>query len=244
MIHLQDRDSLARMLGNGDVPDSVELEYGIRQRMYHSEGGSGPLGAMALISMLRFLGLGPDSGKEVQEQVNWLDIPDNGTVRVEAEFYNEWAPGTYLGIIEHGTLAVRLDCDPLVRECRPDKVRLSTRTDRPSAVSEAPAAAVLYEPKQEPAVEPEVAIPDNVEASPVDEVVETSVENGDEPAESVAAASTGINWAKVNRGDKVWVEDGGDYVDGEFIAWRGEMVCVKVAGSEREVQPDLVTYAG
>ena len=53
--HPTDEQSLYRLLGVTDLPESVVDEYGLRLKMFHRDGASGPLGTLALIDMLRFL---------------------------------------------------------------------------------------------------------------------------------------------------------------------------------------------
>jgi len=124
VIHTQDETSLRRMLGC-EVPDEVRAECDLRTRMYHADGNSGPLGSVALIDMVRWMGLSPKNVERPVEQVDWRQYPQDGTVRVEARFFGQWMAGRFLGFVEAGTLAVRLEDDATVEECRPDMVRLA-----------------------------------------------------------------------------------------------------------------------
>jgi len=124
VIHTQDETSLQRMLGV-EAPEEVRAECELRTRMYHADGNSGPLGSVALIEMVRWMGLSPKNVERPVEKVDWRQYPQDGTVRVEARFFGAWMPGRFLGFVEAGTLAVRLEEDATVKECRPDMVRLA-----------------------------------------------------------------------------------------------------------------------
>jgi hypothetical protein len=79
---------------------------------------------MALVDLARHLGLAPEPDPEQAAVADWRKVPADGTARVEAQFFGEWVPGVFLGFVEGGTVAVRLDGDDLVRECRPGMLRL------------------------------------------------------------------------------------------------------------------------
>jgi hypothetical protein len=127
MIQSQDREMLGTMLGVDEqsLPERVEHECAIRTKMYHSAGSSGPLGALALIAMLRALDLGPKPDPDQPARIDWRQYPDDGTVRVEARYFGGWQPGVFLGFIANGTLAIRLDNQEGIAECRYDIVRLA-----------------------------------------------------------------------------------------------------------------------
>jgi hypothetical protein len=62
------------------------------------------------------------------EAVQWDSLPTDGSVLVDALFRGQWMPGVYLGLIPNGTLAVRLDSDEWVHECRAHILRLRNDT--------------------------------------------------------------------------------------------------------------------
>ena len=111
MIHPDDANSLRRILGIDDssIPPDVEAEYSIRANAYHRDGNSGPLRTLALIDLTRYLGLAPPNVAKKTAPVDWRQFPHDGSTRVEAYFFGAWMPGVYLGFVESGTLAVRLD---------------------------------------------------------------------------------------------------------------------------------------
>ena len=124
MIHEHDHETLLRILRVEAIPEAVAAEYEIRQSMFHRGGASGPLGVMALVDLARHLGLAPEPDPEQAAVADWRKVPADGTARVEVQFFGEWVPGAFLGFVEGGTVAVRLDGDDLVRECRPGMLRL------------------------------------------------------------------------------------------------------------------------
>jgi len=140
VIHEHDHETLLRILRVEAIPEAVAAEYEIRQSMFHRGGASGPLGVMALVDLARHLGLAPEPDPEQAAVADWRKVPADGTARVEAQFFGEWVPGAFLGFVEGGTVAVRLDGDDLVRECRPGMLRLGGPPFPEPADDAAPAA--------------------------------------------------------------------------------------------------------
>jgi hypothetical protein len=133
-MHTTDDALLRRMLGiqedQDPLPDLVR-EVEIRTRMFHACGASGPLGALALVDAARHKGFGLKPADPAPARIDWrskrLGTP------VEAKFFGEWMPGTYLGYCGSGTIQVRLDGESMVKEIYPTNVRLA-----PDPVSEQP----------------------------------------------------------------------------------------------------------
>ena len=126
MIHVQDFEMLCQILQVRELPRKVERECKLWTRLYHSNGGNGPLGVIHLITLLRTLKiLIPDVEEDIPATIDWGLYPQDGSVRVEARFGGTWAPGLFVGFVESGTLAVRIDHDAMIRECRADMVRFS-----------------------------------------------------------------------------------------------------------------------
>ena len=111
----QDLENLKSLLGMEDVPVTVMTEYRLRISMYHRAGGSGPLGLLPLLGMVRSLGYQGPEPPEVVEPVDWRRVPAGTKVEVLAG--GEKLRGWFLGTIEHGTLAVKLAGGGWVREC-------------------------------------------------------------------------------------------------------------------------------
>jgi hypothetical protein len=145
MFVQQDEDSLLRMLG-GEISEEVKSEYETRLSMFHSDGNSGPLGSLALIDMVRSLGLGGRSRKVTGVAVNWRDVATNGTVCVIAD----GSPGKFVGFCDHGLLAVRLDDNEFVQEFRASQVQIGVQP-APEKEPIPPRAALGDLPKEKPA---------------------------------------------------------------------------------------------
>lgn len=124
-MHPDDFHSFQRMTGQEVLSAAVEREYALRAGMFHRDGASGSIGTAAMVDFLRFMDIEPPSVPDAPNQVDWRALPSDGSVRVEARYYGAWMPGVYLGGIEGGTLAVRLDGDPTVKECRQHMLRFS-----------------------------------------------------------------------------------------------------------------------
>lgn len=123
MLNPQDEEMLQRMLRVSSLQDDVRREAEIRTQLFHRSGFNGPLGAVALVDMLRFMGHSPAVEPTPTERIDWTKVDADGSVRVEARFGGAWCPGVFLGLIDNGVLTVRLDEDPYVKECRWDMVR-------------------------------------------------------------------------------------------------------------------------
>jgi hypothetical protein len=235
MIHPQDERSLQRMLGESEIPTELVAEYELRLSLYHRDGNSGPLGTVGMIDLVRSLGLGRKPAVENAKVVSWRDYPNDGSVRVEARFFGEWMPGVYLGFVDSGTIAVRIDGDAFVKECRPDMVRIAK--PEPEANDDIPdsRASLLESPKQD---EPDVTEPKAERIA-----VPQAVAAGEDEVPDV-------NWSTVKSGSAVWAEVDGDYVNAEFVEAldlpEGTTLVVRVSGedSPRHCPASTVTYAG
>jgi hypothetical protein len=133
MIIQADEESLQRMLGvePHSFPPAVIAEYELRLQMFHGDGHSGPIGTVAIIDMLRSMKLGPRPRNELPKETDWVRMPKDGSVTVEAyvksaeDGEHKWVIGTYLGIVGVGTLAVRLDGASWVHEFTRKDVRIA-----------------------------------------------------------------------------------------------------------------------
>jgi hypothetical protein len=238
VIHAEDRDSLLRILGCNEVAPALEKEYELRLRMFHSDGNSGPLRTVALIDLVRSLGLAPPHAPKSEERIDWRQYPQDGSVRVEARFFGGWMPGAFIGFVHNGTLAIRIDDDPMIRECRPDMVRLATEIDTVSQHLEPVPAAP-------PAVEQEEAFSlDDEDGDEAD--TEPDEETPPEPPKAKPLKRPlAVDWSKVQMGAPVLVEADGDVLDGFFDGF-GEMgsLRVSVAGQPRDFHPSAVLFSG
>lgn len=246
MIQSQDREMLGTMLGVDEqsLPERVEHECAIRTKLYHSAGSSGPLGALALIAMLRALDLGPKPDQDQPARIDWRQYPDDGTVRVEARYFGGWQPGVFLGFIANGTLAIRLDNQEGIAECRYDIVRLApvdmhqdqSGTWRDPMVEVAVPPELLAEAKriatQIDAVCAEMDLPadptsapfaDPVSPVPVKEPTHQPPPATTKPVEGMVSVQGQAeeddepDWKTVAIKSKVFVQHDGDYVRGLFL---------------------------
>ena len=125
ILSTQDHDTLQRILGKVEIPEAVEQEYEIRAQMFHTEG-TGPLGIAMLVDLVRSLGYKPAKIKPNGTEVDWRQYPQDGRTKVEAMFFGNWNPGTFLGFGEHGVLMLRMDFDETIKEVRKDLARVVT----------------------------------------------------------------------------------------------------------------------
>lgn len=242
MIHPQDEQSLLRMLGTGPFPVPLMEEYEFRLSLFHRDGHSGPLGSIGLIDLVRSMRLGVRPAAKTDVRVNWRDLPQDGTTRVEARFFGAWQPGVFLGFVEAGTLAVRLDEDPIVRECRGDMVRLVGVREPQAKLEEPDARASLLENTggDEKPVEANAAGRGDT-VSPVP-AKEAAAEVAEEEPDMDAPPR---DWATVPAGARVWVEHDGDYRDATFVSQAPDGELVVAVGEETlTVAAAAVTYAG
>lgn len=233
MPHFQDQETLQRLLGVEVVPVNVLEEADIRTRMYHAAGASGPLGIVAMISLVRDMGLnhsgpaGAASGK-----TDWRALPQDGTVRIEAgPFFGSMLPGVFLGFVQAGMLAIHLDDDHegYVREVRADMVRLSAVQNPPQEGAEDAA-------KPDARFKPPLAS----KKADVVEHDEPPIEFSD-PEDEVAGD---FDWTVLSEGDPVMVEfEDGKGVEGKFKRQaKNGKIEVSIPGSKKTkyFAPDVV----
>lgn len=109
MLVPDDELCIQRMLNITEIPDDIEREYMIRVRMYHKQGASGPIGAMALIDMLRFLGHSCEPGRIAlpdDDKTNWRGVDIMTPVHVRVDGVWTTTPATFQGEIQAGLVAV------------------------------------------------------------------------------------------------------------------------------------------
>ena len=218
MVSPDSIESLKRILKLQEVPENVLQEVQIRTQMFHRSGASGPLPVLGLIDAVRSLGLAPLPEVVSQAEVDWGRFPNDGSIRVEARFNGAWMPGVYLGFVEHGTLAIRLDGDSFIKECRKHIVRLASQiNDFEEEPLTAQQKLVLEEEKENPDIQ--------------------------EPEAEAVEDLPGIDWSKINPGDKFYYEHNDDYLDCEFVRLSGDLVTIKVDGRNRAVGRDKLTFA-
>lgn len=267
-IPTQDYDTLQRLLklDGADVPPEVEEEYLTCLYMYHSDGNSGPLGTIAVIGILRRLGLGKRLQVRSDEEVDWRSFPQDGTFPVEALYNGTWMPGVFLGFIEGGTIAIRLDGDDTVRECRkhmlrPDrKIVIKKHTTGPRI--ELPPESLPLDShgdqgeKENPVDEslrntaPTVVKPKHlakgiVKKSAAENVQKIEEDKADEePGDPKDDADTSQLpwWESTECGKALWIEADGDVLDGVLVSADAAVTRYKKPGGRKvlEVPTELV----
>jgi hypothetical protein len=227
MFTEEDEAALCRMLGTTEIPEKFQKEYEIRLRLYHSAGHNGPLGAVGLVDLCRFMFHVPEKiERALEEKVDWRRIPTGAYV--EAHFMGDWIPGIFKGTGQAGILEVLLEGDDYVRECRPHMVRLS---DKPPAKKETLTQLqqrILAEEKEEQRrPEPETVI--------------------EEVLNEVEDQLDYFDWTMVKAGALVWL--GEESVDGIFHEFGsdddGSYILAQVDGESelKKYAPDDVRFA-
>lgn len=234
MVNQDDHDTLQRILQCEAIPEAVIAEYEVRQRMFHRAGATGALPLAALIDMVRHLGLAPLKEKiaVTGPEFDWRSVAV-GT-RVEVSLFGSWIAGVFLGFVESGTLAVKLDSERYVKEFRKHVVRLAG-----------------------PDVGPPPPDPDEVPASLPDTEVYVGDENDAAQINTAPAADAAIldddepyNWSEIEPGAPVFVDENDVILDGQLLAiskvGEGYVLTVLVDGEDepRIVPTDFVKYAG
>lgn len=133
MIQSDDNEALLKMTGLDVVPQDIEAEYELRAAYLHT-AGSGAIGAIGLIDLLRFLGHKPRRLEKDSSLTDWEKLPQDGSTLVECgPFFGSMQQGRFKGFVHNGTLAIELDSGE-VRECRPQMVKLRDKVgvDKPN----------------------------------------------------------------------------------------------------------------
>lgn len=118
------------------IPQQVIDEYNIRIRMFHSAGHSGPIGTVALIDMIRYLGINPipeqKSSRELVPQ--FVDLPEGAAIEVRRNA--TWNPARLVRVAQFGIIVARVEGDNRVTEWRKDQVRLPEDEENLARVQE------------------------------------------------------------------------------------------------------------
>lgn len=103
---LLDDDLYAIGLPEDQLTPEIEAEYLLRQQMYHARGGQGMLPVDMVIDMLRFCGHVPAATVKEAKAVDWRKVPVGRAVIVDEQ--GQKVLGEYVGMLDLGTLAVRI----------------------------------------------------------------------------------------------------------------------------------------
>lgn len=227
MLIPEDEQMLCKILGVSALDADVVDEYQKRRKMYDRAGQSGPLGAVSLIDLLRHINkVAPGESKSAQQVVEWETLPQDGRTRVEARFFGGWVSGTFQGFVEHGTLAIRLDTDDYIRECRRDMVRLVKVLD------EKPEPVKSETPPPPPA--PLVFNPSTGQLSDIDQDGDDSDYDGDDPDTA--------DWNTLPEGSPVQFKLAGDICFGAYVkpCKGGNKLQILYNGTKRNIDAENV----
>lgn len=239
-----DREILLKLCG-GSVSTVIEAEYAAWASLYHGAGQTGDLGLQFLIPMLRSMDVCLDSHEANPEPVVWRNMLQDGSTRVEAQLNGTWKPGAFVGFSEGGMLAVKLDNDEMVREVRPDVVRLATEPGTTPVTSQTANDIDVVdltgddEPDENPKPQrikaakrkPKKRTPPPPRAEPKDITVELP-----------SPAGAGYDWDDVPPQAPMWLAAGADYQDVTFESWdeESQQVTVRTSEGTQQVSPDRV----
>lgn len=147
-ITIQDQQVLQAILGVEQLPEDVVQEAELRTKLYHGAGAcSGPLGPLAMIDLVRFLGHRPKKAEPKVEGVIWRNLTTDGSVKVVAgPFFGSMQEGVFLGIMPDGKLAIKINVDGMVRECRQQMVTLASEGHVDYKEPAPPVADLIQEP--------------------------------------------------------------------------------------------------
>jgi hypothetical protein len=238
LIVEEDQLSFERLLGIREVPPKLLKEYSLRLAMYHKDGGTGPLGTMALIDCVRYCGFkSVYEEQSPQDETDWDKVKRN--TRVEALYSGVWMPGKFVGFGESRVILVQLDDDEFIKECRKHMVRVA----KDQKARKAP------EPKPAEPLPPARIEPEDIPAAYAAEYMEQPLEPGEASHEvdpgQPAWQPKEMDWTTAKQGDEVWV-DGvlDDVADGSFVSTAGDgQIVVLIAGQQYTVPADKVTHA-
>ena len=123
MFHAVDAERIASMLGVVDPPEELEREYDKWLSFAQRGGKTGPLGTELLTVLLASRGYVPPPPEDLSKGgVNWRKVPIGQPVLVYDNGVK--VSGQFSGIVGAGTLAVKIDDDPLIREFRASDVEI------------------------------------------------------------------------------------------------------------------------
>jgi hypothetical protein len=207
-IQNDDRDSLERLTG-GAVNEEILAEAHLWTRLYHADGHSGPLGTVALLSMLRILGVSLRPTAAPTEAFDWNAIRADGSVIVEARVpdTDDVVIGRFVGFVAMGSLAVQVG----------------------NQVIEFPPIHVRLKGQSEDGFTDTLSVTIPVEEGPFIPAPETEV---DPPLPEAFPMDDRSMWLTIAAGRGVWVMDQDDTKDGEFMGMADDGLKVLVAGED------------
>lgn len=208
-----------------------ENEYMEWRLLYHRTGGQGPLPMHSMmIPLLRMCGIKAKAPKKTEIRFDWSTAPLGMQVLVNAQHGSFL--GAYVGMVEIGSIAVRIGADPYIHEFTPAfitpapkvlpaGVQLNWVEPADGAVPVADESYAKQAAKEAAAKARLVRLQetgeDAPEADPADKIPAETFESGDRADPTGNGPHNRQAMLLLNAGDAVLYELDGDYVDAQFM---------------------------
>jgi len=192
-----------------------------------------------MIELTRFLGYRPKRAEPKPDAVVWRNLPTDGSVKVTAgPYFGSMQDGVYLGLVSDGLLAIKLNTDGFVRECRAAMVTLAEEVHEDYREERTPVADLLSKSAQDT----------QVDAAPVSNAAEAAVAV-DEPVDDHVEEMPEFSWDSIAKDSPVWVSRGDDQdtLEGVFLkVLEDGKLSIKIEGEKkpRSFNKETVLYAG
>lgn len=226
-----DEECIQQMLGILDIPIEIEREYMLRVRMLHKNSSGGPIGPIAIVDMLRFLGIGPPAPQimNADGRADWRRVPVDTPVEISID--GKWVGGrniTFQGEVGGGTLAV--DNRGKIDEFNAFEVRIPDPDLPPDVDAESFEGEVERDEGDARAelldLEGMASLSEADASVPIKGATDTKSENEVEKAAPKGDIGSdddvppnveqSVNWGRVRKGSEVWLRDGDDMHDAVF----------------------------
>ncbi len=125
----EDNESLQKLLGSSKIPANIVEEYDLRLGLWHRVGGTGALGPMALVDLVRFCGHRGRVMEEESSYVDWRRVPSGTHVLYEDKGVER--EGVYQGLLTWGALAIMPTGGDHVLEVPKVRVRVAPEKSEP-----------------------------------------------------------------------------------------------------------------
>lgn len=116
MLHEEDEALIGRMVGANALTPSLLQEYTIRLTMFHRGGGQGPLGPIALVDLLRDMGMRPPQLESEKARVDPRSLERGAPVMVKDANTGEIHKATFESPIAGGNYGVKYEGSDYVYE--------------------------------------------------------------------------------------------------------------------------------
>ncbi|MEM9354589.1 MAG: hypothetical protein AAGB04_00105 [Pseudomonadota bacterium] len=120
----EDHETIIQQLGTIEIPEGVFEEYRLRIKMYHASGSSGTLGPLAILDMLRHLGLKPLRIVDEPKATDWR-LEETGQRVVVTDDEGKNFNGVFSGYLGMGQLEVLVDGETMTRDFQSRQVRIA-----------------------------------------------------------------------------------------------------------------------